>query len=633
MVTKRYPITVLIASFLAAGLAAVSPASGSVTLEELKAGYYLAQEEERPAVLKAIRQEGSREGLEFTLQLLGYPDVKVRMEAVDALRLWGDDGYRALFEGMENPEINWICESVFVEAGRQAIPFLAGILDDGDECCRARAAYLLGVTGDSMAVGPLYAHLKDPSREVRIQVIQALCDLGSEEALGPMMELFEEEDVGLADFVLLAAERFGWRAAPILEMSLRSENERIRSGAALALGRIKVPDTIPILEMALDDPYPGVRRSAVRSLGAFGDMAAAEGLLKAAGDPDMEVQDYASDGLADLAPEIIPVLIGRLSYPDPLVRKNCIGALRKIGDRRAVEPIIKALNDPDETVRMYAVTALMEFGDPRAIKPLIERLKKEQKIHWLVSFAFMEMGSEAVEELLSAVGSEEFCYTRNLIILRMGDRALETLHLRAGQGQKNARMNAIALIGELARPESLPVLGDLLVDEEVGWVAGNSLAGMGDMAWDTLYREAGGSGLARTNALAGISAMDDPNLHLRMVDCLAVEDAGLRTAVSEPLVEAGAPVVPLVVERMQTVSDEGFRSAVEILCRINDPRARRPLTAALLPEPGSVMALEEGKLMHLRQAYLQKGSILAVRGLLRSELTGAEGRAWHPAAH
>jgi HEAT repeat protein len=526
-------------------------------LEILKRRYYLASEKDRFSVLDEIRQLGTDDALDFGLDLLKYPDIKVKREAVDVLKRWGTEGYKAVFAGMGDTEINWLCESIFVELGPRVSSFLLDQLEHSDPVFRSRAAYLLGKINDPLATGPLYRHLKDPDRDVRIQVIQALCELGDERSLEGILGLFEMEDVGLADFVLQAAEKFGARAAPPLQAALKTGTLRIRSGAALALGRLRLPETLPYLFNALKDGEVGVRRSTVKALDSFHHMSAAEGLLLALNDPDLEVQDYATTALARLNPDIYPVLMDRIHDPDPAVRKNIITTFRKIGDKKAVPVIIKALDDPDVNVRMFAVTALIELKDPRAIHGLISRMKSEDEMGWLISYAFLEIGEMAVDELLKETGDDSFCLTRNLVVLQMGDRALDTLHERArSPGEKTIRYNAIALLGELGRPESVPILADLLKFEDVGWVAANSLGNMGKPAWNALRREASKEGVSGDNARHTISQLKDPELYLDLVEALGDDNAELRRAVSEPLIEAGVQVVALVTEKMAQLEGE-----------------------------------------------------------------------------
>ena len=58
---------------------------------------------------------------------------------------------------------------------------------------------------------------------------------------------------------------------------------------------------------------------------------------------------------------------------------SAVEALRKIGDARAVEPLIAALRDGDSDVRYKAARALWGIGDPRAIEPLIALLHDANK--------------------------------------------------------------------------------------------------------------------------------------------------------------------------------------------------------------------------------------------------------------
>jgi HEAT repeat protein len=603
------------------------PSAGKQSeLEILIRKYYLAMEEDRIQVLDQIRKLGTSAALGFNVELLKYPDMKVRREAVDILKRWGRPGYMAVFRGIDDPEINWLCESIFVELGPRATPFLVDLLDDPDPIFRGRAAYLLGSVRDPFSVGPLYKKLKDPDRDVRIQVIQALCDLGDERSLEGILQLLETEDVGLADFVMQAAEKFGSRSSGPLRAALKTESPRIRGGAAMALGRLRLPETLPDLFEALGDRDISVRRSVVKALDSYHHISAADGLLTALKDRDLEVQDYATSALARLHPDIHPILMGKVHDPNVRVRKNVITTLRKIGDPEAVPTIISALDDPDPNVRMFAVTALIEFKDPRAIRALIARLQTEDQLSWLISYAFIEIGAESVDELLKATGDDTFCMTRNLVILQMGDKAVDTLHERASKmGDTATRYNAIAILGELKRPESVPVLVALLSSGEVSWVAANALATMGGPAFEPLVAAARKGDMAGEAALTAISKFQDPAVYHELADLLGDRDTELRAAAVEPLVRAGGSAVPLIVEKMVMLEGDPFNDAAEILCRIKDQRAIKPLFNVLFPEPWEPSALDGSQLFDFRQAYLKKGSLIPVLDRLRNEAGGAGG--------
>ncbi len=92
-------------------------------------------------------------------------------------------------------------------------------------------------------------------------------------------------------------------------------------------------------------------------------------------------------------------------YP---LRRNAARALGKLGDRSAVEPLIRCLQFPDFYVREAAARALSELGDRRCIPALIELLdggvtaavRVEGKPHLVQPY-------EAVIEALGTLGATE----------------------------------------------------------------------------------------------------------------------------------------------------------------------------------------------------------------------------------
>lgn len=59
---------------------------------------------------------------------------------------------------------------------------------------------------------------------------------------------------------------------------------------------------------------------------------------------------------------------------DLLVRGRAALMLGKIGDERAVGPLIEALDAPGYQTPLYAAQSLGKLGDPRAIEPLLRLL-------------------------------------------------------------------------------------------------------------------------------------------------------------------------------------------------------------------------------------------------------------------
>lgn len=58
-------------------------------------------------------------------------------------------------------------------------------------------------------------------------------------------------------------------------------------------------------------------------------------------------------------------------HEDLIVRGRAAMMLGKLGDPRAVEPLIRALDAPGYQTPLYAAESLGKLGDPRAIQPLL----------------------------------------------------------------------------------------------------------------------------------------------------------------------------------------------------------------------------------------------------------------------
>jgi HEAT repeat protein len=68
-----------------------------------------------------------------------------------------------------------------------------------------------------------------------------------------------------------------------------------------------------------------------------------------------------------------------LGDEDPSRRWKAAEALARLGDDRAVDPLILALSDEDWRVRQKAAWALGEIGDERALVPLRRALLRERE--------------------------------------------------------------------------------------------------------------------------------------------------------------------------------------------------------------------------------------------------------------
>jgi HEAT repeat protein len=110
------------------------------------------------------------------------------------------------------------------------------------------------------------------------------------------------------------------------------------------------------------------------------DPKAVEYLLRAAADADLSVRVKAIDVIGDAKVKpAVTLLVQQLFMRDTTLatKQHILGALGKIGDTHATQPILDFLaRDIDPSLRGGAVYALGDIGD-RAALPTLERLAKQ----------------------------------------------------------------------------------------------------------------------------------------------------------------------------------------------------------------------------------------------------------------
>jgi HEAT repeat protein len=216
-------------------------------------------------------------------------------------------------------------------------------------------------------------------------------------------------------------------------------------------------------------------------------------------------------------------LIALLKDKSKYLRKEAAWALGKIGDRRAVEPLIVALKDYyEEGLRKAAAEALGNIGDPRAGEPLIAALKDPNKdVRWAAAKAL-----------------DKFNWTP-------GTDDTGVLYWIAKR-----EWNKVVAIGATAVEPLIAALED--GNEHVRWAAIEALVAIGERAVEPL-----------------IAALEDGNEHVRWAAAWALGKIG------DP--RAGEPLIVALKDE-----DKDMRkAAIEALGKIGDPRAMQPLIEAL----------------------------------------------------
>jgi HEAT repeat protein len=139
------------------------------------------------------------------------------------------------------------------------------------------------------------------------------------------------------------------------------------------------------------------RRPNVQKLESHGDV---NGLIEALGyQDDHNVRLAAASALGRVGDSrAVEPLIAALE-DQARVREVAIIALGKIGDPRSVESLTTALDDDDWEIRSTIAKSLGAIGDPQSIDSLIELLRdKHENVRWYASQALEAITGESFGE-------------------------------------------------------------------------------------------------------------------------------------------------------------------------------------------------------------------------------------------
>jgi len=201
-------------------------------------------------------EDALRNGLRAALPALSGslrdPDVRVRLAAVTALDLMGQDAApaaQALNNALRDPDlfVRWAAAralgNIDPADGKIAVPNLGRLLFDPDLDPRLAAAATLEHYGKdaAAAVPALIRATSVGDAEIRIAVIHAIEAIGADKAQS---------------------------AVPALAQALSDPDDRVRQAAAETLGSFgtEAQTAEPALRRALDDKEPTVRRAASSAL-------------------------------------------------------------------------------------------------------------------------------------------------------------------------------------------------------------------------------------------------------------------------------------------------------------------------------------------------------------------------------
>lgn len=228
--------------------------------------------------------------------------------------------------------------------GQDAVSRRVAELGDQDPRVRRYAAWALGELESDRGVLPLIDKLNDRNADVRLISAWALGEIKSGVAIDPLIELLGDED-------------------PL-----------VREMAALSLGEIEDESAIDALLDGLDRDH-GLLEPVIWALGEIGGPGrpVRTALIREAGRPhwgndQVWIGNLGTREAGHLSNDLAGLLVA-LQDDDATTRCSAAEWLGRLGDDRAVEPLLDSLRDREPTVRAMTIWALDEINPSRHSDP------------------------------------------------------------------------------------------------------------------------------------------------------------------------------------------------------------------------------------------------------------------------
>ena len=164
----------------------------------------------------------------------------------------------------------------------------------------------------------------------------------------------------------------------------KDSDPRVRSTAAVNLGRVKTSSALRALIELVEDEAPAVRATAARGLGELADPESLGALTKAAGDPDDYVMAAATDALEKISPGH-PAASGNFERLWSMLGKSqrdhyaaCL-AYGRMGTERSLGVLLHYLKSRHKSVRLHALMGLKHAPVIPDLGPVEDCLKDEDE--------------------------------------------------------------------------------------------------------------------------------------------------------------------------------------------------------------------------------------------------------------
>ncbi len=293
----------------------------------------------------------------------------------------------------------------------------------------------------------LIDQLQSPDLKIRLKAADKIGMAGNPENIPALIKALDiddsqDEDASIRSSIACVIAGFGPGAFKPLIEALASENESVRTGAAIALGILQNDQAIEPLINALKNG-----------------------------------EDAASGALISFGRKSINRLMPLINSKNDSVRSKAITILGLVCDRNCVDRLTTALNDANDEVRCATVDALGEIGDKGPV-PLMLDLIKNEKCTFQVIEAFEKIGDTSVIGPLLRLKNQNHRDSIIDAVAHMDTRAVKYLIFLLNDRDPWVRWNSAVILGKIGDRRAVIPLIDTLKDPDL-WVRYHAAEALG----------------------------------------------------------------------------------------------------------------------------------------------------------
>ena len=453
----------------------------------------------------------------------------------------------------------------------------------------------------------------------------------SEPSETPVAELIrglrhEHRDPNLLNSILPLLASGAWETLDPLINLTRDQDAEVRMYAALALGNLKNRRAIPALLHLLNDADTNVRYHTIEALTKLRASEASGALADIAESGEFFLAFPALDALAAIGdPAVATRLVPLLG--DDTLRPAAIAALSQLGDQTVVEPLVLLMEHAGlVTIVVEALTTLHQryehqLGEGAYIAELVARHITPAGTQNLLDslnnitgdalrmvvrvLGWIGSGSERViGGLTRLLGSPSVRSEVIETLVRHGEQVTAPLCRQLEAEELETRRAAIAALGRIGDPASVPPLIALLQDPELSAEAAGALARIGDpRAYDPLLALLAHDRAAiRQAAVAALNSLGHPRMAKDIRRLLAhanpqIRESAVRIAGYFGYSECAA----LLIHCVHDATEDVRRAAIESIPNFEDESLVPLLTTALRDDSAKIRTAAAQSLGHVEE--------------------------------